>query len=347
MSNLKSDFQVSVVIPVYNAGRFVQRAVNQVLQSPEVAEIVLWEDGSPDDSLAICEKLAAQHDIVKLYRHEGGVNKGAANTRNAAIKASTCEFIAFADADNIWLPDRFRLDREIFASDPSAEGIYHAMGIHYEDEESRKQFEACGLTGGEFLSVSGPVPPEEFLAIMLSTHPTEKLIGGLGVDAITLRRSCFEKTGYFNTQLKLQQDAHFYVKMAATCRMVAGDLVNPVALRGVHGEMRSTDTAKQIKYGRMRWELLRKWFKAEVKSRPHREMFEKAYADSKIRDTDGWSKFWTFLRTSLAFPSEIFQEYGRFDLNCQEVFGQRRIPIRLMSAKNRILRTLGIARPQQ
>ena len=347
MSQSQRSFEVSVVMPVYNAAQFVGRAVDRVLQSSEVKEIVLWEDGSPDNSLSVCEQLAAKHQVVKLHRHEGGVNRGCANTRNAAIKAAKYEFIAFADADNIWLPDRFKLDREIFAGDPTIEGVYHAMGIHYEDEESKQKFEACGLTGGEFLSLTGSVPPEEFLSIMLSTHPTERLIGGLGVDAITLRKSCFEKTGYFDTQLKLQQDAHFYVKMAATCRMVAGDLVNPVALRGVHGEMRSTDTAMQIKYGRMRWELLRTWFRKEVKSKAHREMFEKAYADSKIRETTGWSRFSTFLKTSIANPAEIFQEYGRFDLNCQEVFGKRRLPIRLMSAKNRIFRTIGVAKPQR
>ena len=51
-------FEVSVVIPVYNAAAFVTQAVESALAQPEVREVVLVEDCSPDDSLAVCRQLA-------------------------------------------------------------------------------------------------------------------------------------------------------------------------------------------------------------------------------------------------------------------------------------------------
>src|ERR1035437_7890425 len=101
------DMQVSVVIPVYNAAKFVRQAVESALLQPELAEIILVEDASTDDSLKECQKIAADHPIVHLYRHGGGKSCGAGATRNLAIRKSSCEYIAFLDADDYYLPSRF------------------------------------------------------------------------------------------------------------------------------------------------------------------------------------------------------------------------------------------------
>ncbi|CAN0483646.1 unnamed protein product, partial [Hapterophycus canaliculatus] len=164
-------------------------------------------------------------------------------------------------ADNFYLPDRFRTDREIFCNDPTVDGVYNAQGIHYADENARKHFVEGGLAGGEFLSVSGRVAPEEFLWVILGRHPEVQMIGGLGIDAITVRRRCFEKAGYFDPRLRLHQDVHMFVKLAAACRMSPGQLEEPVALRGVHGKMRSTDRDRMNHFRRLRWSLLNEWFR--------------------------------------------------------------------------------------
>ncbi|WP_283250741.1 glycosyltransferase family 2 protein [Chryseobacterium capnotolerans] len=61
--------RISVVIPVYNAEKFVSQAVDSVLQFDEVHEIILVEDESPDNALQICQQLAEKHERVKLYQH--------------------------------------------------------------------------------------------------------------------------------------------------------------------------------------------------------------------------------------------------------------------------------------
>ncbi len=335
---MSDGFQVSVIIPVFRAEKFIADAVQRVLSQPEVAEVILMEDGSPDGSLQKCQEIAARYGRVKLFTHENGVNRGAGETRNAAIQRSTCDFVAFADADNMYLPDRFKRDKELFAADPTIDGVYNAQGIHYENDAARKKFVSGGLAGGEFLSVSGPVPPDELLSVMFGRHRREQMIGGLGIDAITLHRRCFEKAGMFEKTLRLQQDVHFFFKLAASCRMHAGILDKPVALRGVHADMRSTDPKIMIKYRRMRWRLVNEWIQKNVSSVECRTMASKAYTDFRIRDSAWGLGLLQFAKSVLYSPRECLTEYGRFDQNFSSLFGNGRAVQKTLSAKNRFSR---------
>ena len=102
------EFRISVIIPVYNAADFVANAVQSALDQPETVEVLLIEDGAPDNSLEVCQALTEQYETVRLYRHSGGVNLGAGASRNLGMQNSTEDFIAFLDADDFWLPYHLR-----------------------------------------------------------------------------------------------------------------------------------------------------------------------------------------------------------------------------------------------
>ena len=121
---------VSVIIPVYNDGRHVAAAVSSALRQPEVAEILLVEDGSEDGSLAICKQLAEADRRTSCLRHPQGDNRGCAESRNLGIRSATGEFIAFLDADDHYLDGRFTTAVEILTNDPSLDGIYGLSLIH-------------------------------------------------------------------------------------------------------------------------------------------------------------------------------------------------------------------------
>lgn len=336
-------FEVSVVVPVFNAERFVRRAVECVLMQREVREVVLVEDGSLDGSLRVCRELAAEHDLVHVYQHPGGGNRGAAATRNAGILHSTKEFVAFADADNLYLPGRFVLDKEIFARNPLVDGVYSAQGVHYEDEQSRDAFFRAGLGDAEFLSISAPVPPEELFAALLGRHPSAAMLGGLGIDAITLRRRCFDKAGLFPKELRLQQDVLFFMKLAVACCMHPGNLSEPVALRGVHGEMRSTNSTLMGECRALRWQMFDKWMRANSIDGRHRRTFERAYADFKIHNGSRAVGIWELTKSVLAEPSAFLASYGRFDNNFLAIFRGNRAAERALSLKNRFARLVNKA----
>ena len=92
--------KISVVIPFYNAEKYLAEAVDSVYrQKTDIFEILLIDDGSKDNSMKVAEKYLPN---VTIYRQE---NSGAAAARNYGVKKSKGDIIAFLDADDIWSDD--------------------------------------------------------------------------------------------------------------------------------------------------------------------------------------------------------------------------------------------------
>jgi glycosyltransferase involved in cell wall biosynthesis len=97
MSNL-----VSVIIPVYNAEKYLARAIDSVLgQTHSELELILVDDGSRDRSGAICDEYAARDPRVRVIHK---ANAGVSAARNDGIEASRGEWIAFCDNDDFYSP---------------------------------------------------------------------------------------------------------------------------------------------------------------------------------------------------------------------------------------------------
>lgn len=233
---MKNNFQVSVIIPVYNAELYLERAVQSALSQKEVSEVILIEDNSPDNSLGICKKLANQHSNVKLYQHSDKKNHGAGFSRNLGIKKAAGEFISFLDADDYYLPGRFKIDSTILPADYKIDGIYHALGYELYDEDARRRqkIKSMGIT-----TISKKIEPDRLFENMA---PIGKW-GHFSCDALTLRKNVFKKTGYFH-DFELGQDTHLFVRLAAKSCLIAGNINEPVAIRGVHKENRVQDIEK-------------------------------------------------------------------------------------------------------
>lgn len=93
---------VSVIIPAYKAANFVAKAVDSILaQDHGPMEIIVVDDCSPDDIAGALESYTSA-GRVRLIRQER--NQGVAVARNTGIRAATGEYLAFLDADDLWLP---------------------------------------------------------------------------------------------------------------------------------------------------------------------------------------------------------------------------------------------------
>ena len=73
---------ISVIIPVYNSAAFLKECVGSVLNQDENLEIILINDGSKDDSGALCDKLAKENSNIKLLHKKNG---GVSSARNAVL----------------------------------------------------------------------------------------------------------------------------------------------------------------------------------------------------------------------------------------------------------------------
>jgi glycosyltransferase involved in cell wall biosynthesis len=248
--------RVTVIIPVYNAEDFIVESVRSAITQPETAEVLLVEDGSSDRSLEVCEQLCVKYPMVKLLQHPNGENRGAGASRNLGIKNAAYEYIAFLDADDFFLPNRFETATQMFEDHSWIDGVYEAVGTHFEDEKSRERW--LSLTGAMITTMKQKFNPEEFFE-------KQSPVGSSGycpTGGWVVKRSIFEKTGYFDEHLRLHQDTAIFIKFSAVGKMMAGNLETPVAMRRVHAENRSSSHRSNwqayLSHQRM-WETLVKW----------------------------------------------------------------------------------------
>lgn len=91
----------SVVMPVYNAEKYLESAIGSVLKqtSDSEVEIILVNDGSRDGSGAICDRCAAENDCITVIHQ---VNQGVSAARNAGIAAARGQYVLFLDSDDRW-----------------------------------------------------------------------------------------------------------------------------------------------------------------------------------------------------------------------------------------------------
>lgn len=96
--------KVSVIIPTYNAEKYIAETINSVVgQTFQDFEILVVDDGSPDKSVEICQQFADPR--IKIIRQ---ANRGLPGARNTGIRHAEGEFIAFLDADDVWCPEKLQ-----------------------------------------------------------------------------------------------------------------------------------------------------------------------------------------------------------------------------------------------
>ena len=100
--------RVSIVTPFLDAGPFLDAAIESVLeQTLEAWELLLVDDGSTDESTATARRWAALlPDKVKYLSHPDRQNRGASASRNLGIHHAVGEYLAFLDADDVYLPHK-------------------------------------------------------------------------------------------------------------------------------------------------------------------------------------------------------------------------------------------------
>lgn len=92
---------ISVIIPTYNSGKFIERAINSVLeQTFQSFEIIIYDDSSIDDTIEVIEKYLKKYDYIKLICGEKNMGQGVG--RNIALKHAEGKYITFLDSDDYY-----------------------------------------------------------------------------------------------------------------------------------------------------------------------------------------------------------------------------------------------------
>ncbi|CAH0334887.1 hypothetical protein FVB9288_00502 [Flavobacterium sp. CECT 9288] len=215
---------ISIIIPVYNAALYIEKAITSALQQPEVLEVLIVNDGSTDGSDEILQSIASTTTRVTLLFHPQRINKGRSASRNLGLQHARGTYIAFLDADDYYLENRFSGDLFIFESQLDCDGVYNAIGVHFYRDATLEQQQELAL-----YTITERIKPQDLFENLL--------LGGKGhfsIDGLTLKRSLIDKVGFFNTHLVVGEDTDYMWRMALVANLYAGAIENPVAIRGVH-----------------------------------------------------------------------------------------------------------------
>ena len=125
--------KVSIIVPVYNGAQFLEETVASVRrQTWQNWELLLVDDCSKDQSYEIMKRLAQEDPRIVPLRQE--CNGGAARARNRGVAEATGRYIAFLDADDLWMPDK--LSHEMEFMDRTGAGFVFS-GYEFADENAK------------------------------------------------------------------------------------------------------------------------------------------------------------------------------------------------------------------
>lgn len=233
--------KISVIIPVYNAEKYVTQAVESALQFEEVYEVILVEDRSPDHALKVCMELAEKYDKVKCFQHPDKKNHGASPSRNLGIEKSTGDFIAFLDADDYFLPNRFDAEKKLFKN-PEVEGVYGALGVDYYSKAAKKQY--YNIFENRLRTVYKKHYPKE---VFLGQIHMLGSFGLFSIDTLTIRRVALCKIKpLFKPHLRLHEDTEFLIRLSYYIDLYPGIIDQAVAMRGIHEDNRITKVETHV-----------------------------------------------------------------------------------------------------
>jgi succinoglycan biosynthesis protein ExoO len=174
---------ITAVIPLYNKGPHIERAIRTALaQSDPPDQVIVVDDASQDDGPALVRQFG---DAVRLL-HRAEPGPGGYAARNLAIEAARCEWIAFLDADDTWEPDYLSTIRKLIAEAPEVGCVFTSRLIVRSDGTS---FVQTALEDGE---TTGVLDFADFLRLWMSLRRSP-----MWTSAVVARRDALIEAGLF------------------------------------------------------------------------------------------------------------------------------------------------------
>ncbi|MBI5140282.1 MAG: glycosyltransferase [Candidatus Vogelbacteria bacterium] len=187
----------SVIIPVYNGEKFIPAVLNSVLnQTFKRYELVIVNDGSPDNSDEIIKEFICQYPTIQItYLQQN--NKGLGGARNTAIQKARGALIALLDQDDLWYPSKLAEVYKVFNEHPEVSLVCH-------NEAIRKSGQIVGT------SSYGPNNPDMFRRLLFKGNC-------LSPSAVSFRKKIIDEIGYFSEDVKrvhFTEDYDFWLRIA-------------------------------------------------------------------------------------------------------------------------------------
>ena len=225
---------VSAVIPTYNYGRYLSRAVDSVLgQTHAPIECIVVDDGSTDDTLSV---LARYRDRIRVITQ---LNSGAPAAKNTGIRTATGDFIALLDADDWWEPQKIERQLRVFGQNPGLGAV--GCGVRQVDR-----------LGRELLLEIRPQPVSQWQRNLRAIATRNLWVGG-SQSGILARKTVFDEIGPFDESLGAAEDWDMWMRLVARYSIYnLGDILVNIERHGA-GVFRNARRAEENQ-----WRVYRK-----------------------------------------------------------------------------------------
>ncbi|MCH7549065.1 MAG: glycosyltransferase family 2 protein [Candidatus Krumholzibacteriota bacterium] len=213
--------EVSVIIPCYNGSRFIAEAIESVMaQTLDVAEVIVVDDGSTDDSVAVVERFTGT-ERVTLLRHKS--NRGIPAARNTGVRSARGRFIGFLDQDDLYREDKLEKQLEAFGHGSSGElGVVLTNAAVLDTVTGEKRFPVS----------KAPKNMERLAAAELLSHLLVDTFVTTG--SALIRKECLDATGPLDERIRGgTDDFDLFVRLARTYRFAHID--EAMIVRRTHG----------------------------------------------------------------------------------------------------------------
>jgi glycosyltransferase involved in cell wall biosynthesis len=189
---------ISVVIPAFNAGRFIRRTIDSVLAQTYAAdEIIVVDDGSTDNTAELVNNYGEK--VRYIYQK----NAGDGPARNTGITAAQNDWIAFLDHDDQWLPDRLLSQKELLDRNPQLKwcgGNFYKQSQNHRIIAGDEQKTALIMGDKEYFDDFFVALGKKNLQVITST--------------MLINKECFEKVGVFESCYLRQADLDMWWRIA-------------------------------------------------------------------------------------------------------------------------------------
>ena len=205
---------VSIIIPTYKAETYIEQTLTSVLNQ-DFTDWEAWviDDGSPDQSGVIAQAMAAKDNRIKYFRQK---NAGVSAARNQGFALSQAPYLAFLDADDVWLFDNLSSKLARFEAQPE-------LGLVHSDAQV---IDEKGQTTGEIKQGIEGCILDDLLLWEQTCIPAPS--------SILVKRQALEEVGGFNTSLSNAADFEFFYRIAH--RYPIGRIARSTWQYRVHGQ---------------------------------------------------------------------------------------------------------------
>lgn len=194
---------VSVIIPAYNAEKYILPAIQSVIeQNYAPLEILLIDDGSTDSTVKLVQRETPQVRIIQQ------ANAGVAAARNTGLRHALGEYICFLDADDGWFPGKLAAQVDYLTHHPEVGLVFHrwlvwrpdANGVYLKQEQPL-QFKSVTIDPAD----SGWIYTKLLLDCIVHTS------------TVMLRRNIAQQVGFFDRNLTNGEDYNYWLRVSRLC----------------------------------------------------------------------------------------------------------------------------------